>query len=158
SAAQTYELETTELAAGNAPDLLSTSAGCGTPIAVCTLAKSAHLAPMVKKPWVNRSLPLVTSAGKYGGGLVAFTPIVSPFGAFTNDELFTKLGLKIPQTFSQLLAVCQKAKAAGTVALLLPGQSVTFVSFLIADLAVATVYGKDKHWAAALRAGKVTFG
>jgi raffinose/stachyose/melibiose transport system substrate-binding protein len=157
SVAETYQLETTQLAAGNAPELLSTSAGCGTPIAVCTLAKAGHVAPMVKKPWTKRSLPLVTSLNKYGPGLFSFTPIVAPHGVFTNDDLFKKLGLKIPQTFSQLLAICQKAKAAGTAAVILPGQSVTFVSFLVADLAVANVYGKDKHWAAALRAGKVTF-
>jgi raffinose/stachyose/melibiose transport system substrate-binding protein len=157
SVAETYQIETTQLAAGNAPELLQTSAGCGTPIAVCTLAKSGHLAPMVKKPWAKRSLPLVTSLNKYGPGLFSFTPIVAPHGVFTNDDLFRKLGLKIPQTFSQLLTLCRKAKAAGTVAVILPGLSVTFVTYVVADLAVATVYGKDKHWAAALRAGKTTF-
>jgi raffinose/stachyose/melibiose transport system substrate-binding protein len=157
SAVQTYQLETTELAAGNAPDLLSTTPGCGTPIAVCTLAKAGYLAPMVKKPWVKRSLPLVTSLDKYGQGLFAFTPQVSPYGIFTNDDRLKQLGLKIPQTFSQLLGVCQKAKAAETVALIVTGGSMAAVSTLIADLAVATVYGKDKHWAGELRAGKVTF-
>ena len=49
------QLETTELAAGNAPDVLATCPGCGTPISVCTLAKAGHLAPMVKKPWAKRS-------------------------------------------------------------------------------------------------------
>ena len=86
-----------------------------------SLAKSGHLAPMVEKPWVKRSLPLVTSLDKYGQGLFAFSPTVSPFGIFTNDDRFKQLGLKIPQTFSQLLGVCRKAKAAGTVAMLLAG-------------------------------------
>jgi raffinose/stachyose/melibiose transport system substrate-binding protein len=156
-AAQIYQIETTELAAGNAPDLLYTFPGCGTPVSVCTLAKSGYLAPMLKAPWVKWSLPLVTSADKYGQGLFAFTLVVSPFGIWTNDDLFRKLGLKIPQTFAQLLDVCQKAKAAGTVALLFPGAAPAAVANLIADLTVATVYGKDKHWGTELRAGTVTF-
>src|SRR5262245_43796825 len=32
-----YQLETTELAAGNAPDILQTYPGCGTPISMCKL-------------------------------------------------------------------------------------------------------------------------
>ena len=66
----------------------------------------------------------MTSLSKYGQGLFAFEPEVSPFGVFTNDTLFAKLGLKVPQTFPQLLDVCQKAKAAGTVALILAGREV----------------------------------
>jgi raffinose/stachyose/melibiose transport system substrate-binding protein len=157
SNADTYQLETTQLAAGNAPDLLSTTVGCGTPVAVCILAKSGFLAPMVKKPWARRSVPLVTSGEKYGKGLFAFSPLLSPYGIFTNDDRFKQLGLKVPQTFAQLLRVCQKAKDAGTVALLLPGGSVAFVTFLIVNLAVVTVYGKDKHFTEELKAGKVTF-
>ena len=152
-----YQLETTELAAGSAPDLLTTEPGCGTPIAVCVLGKAGDLAPMVNKPWAKRSLPLVTSKNKHGGALVAFEPQVSPFGLFTNDSLFGRLGLKVPQTFPQLLDVCRKAKAAGTSAVILAGGSAAPVRGLIVTLAVATVYGKDKHWNQELKAGKVTF-
>lgn len=154
---QEFQLETTELAAGTAPDLLDVSPGCGTPISVCVLAKAAHLAPMINKPWVKRSLPLVLSRGKHGQSLVIFTPIVSPMGIWTNDDRFRQLGLKIPQTFQQLLGVCRKTKAAGVAAFMLPGGDQTTLRVLIVDIAVATVYGKDTKWAAKLKAGKVTF-
>jgi raffinose/stachyose/melibiose transport system substrate-binding protein len=104
---------------------------------------------------VKRSLPAVTSADKYQAALVAFTPAVDPFGVFTNDDLFKKLGLSVPQTFSQLLTVCQKAKAAGTSAMVLGGANSQ--STFMTELAVTTLYGQDKTWAARLRAGKVTF-
>ena len=90
-----------------------------------------------------------------GRGSSPSRPTSTPYGVFTNDDLFKKLGLTIPQTFSQLLTVCQKAKADGTAAILL-GAANPFTT-LIANLAVATVYGKDKTWPAELRAGKVTF-
>jgi raffinose/stachyose/melibiose transport system substrate-binding protein len=151
-----YQLETIELAAGNAPDLLTVYPACGTPVSVCVLAKSGYLAPMVKEPWVKWSLPLVTSFDKYGQGLFAFSPQVSPYAIFTNDDLFSKLGLKVPQTFSQFLDLCQKAKLAGTVALSSGGDGST-ISRLVQGLAVAPVYGTDKEWTAELKAGKVSF-
>ena len=151
------QLETTELAAGNAPDLLTTAPGCGLQNAMCVVAKSGYLAPMIKKPWVKWSLPLVTSLEKYGQGLFGFTQTVAAEGIFTNDERFRQLGLTIPRTFSQLLALCQKEKAAGTAAVIFQGASGVSVASLIEDLAVATVYGKDKQWGAELKAGKVSF-
>jgi raffinose/stachyose/melibiose transport system substrate-binding protein len=157
NAAVLYQLETTELAAGNGPDLLSTIPGCGTPVSICVLAKAGELAPMVDKRWLRWSLPLVISADKYGQGLFAFTPTLALEGIFTNDTLFKKLGLKVPRTFAQLLDVCQKAKAGGAVALLLDGAGPGDFANLIVDIAVATVYGRDRSWVAEQRAGKVSF-
>jgi len=151
------QLEATEFAAGNAPDLVETSPGCGTPISVCTLAKAGYLAPMIKEPWLKRALPSVISATKYGQSLFAFEPAIAPFAVFTNDTLFKQLGLTVPQTFSQLLDVCRKAQADGTAAVILQGASGANVAGLIVGLAVAAVYGKDKQWAGELRAGTVSF-
>ena len=151
-----YQLEATELAAGDGPDLLTSAPGCGQPVSVCVLAKAGDLAPMLKERWVHRSLPLVTSLSKNGKGLFTFEPQVSPYGVFTNDDLFRKLGLKVPQTFSQLLDLCQRAKAAGTVATIQAGDGGSLAR-LIESLAVATVYAKDKRWTRDLKAGTATF-
>jgi raffinose/stachyose/melibiose transport system substrate-binding protein len=156
-ASSLFQLEPTELAAGNAPDLLQTYSGCGTLISVCVLAKVGDLAPLVQEPWVRRSLPSVTSADKHGAALYAFSPLVSLVGVFTNDDLFKKLGLKVPETFSQLLDLCRKAKADGTTALIIAGGNPTNVTDLVDDLAVANVYANDPHWNAQRKAGTVTF-
>jgi raffinose/stachyose/melibiose transport system substrate-binding protein len=150
------QLELTQLAAGNAPDVLSVSPGCFKLVAVCPFAKAGYLAPMIKKPWVKWSVSWVVSLDKDGPNLYAFTPQIAPMGMFTNDDLFKKLGLKVPQTFTQLLDLCRKARSAGTVAMIFSAD-VQEVSNLIANLAVGTVYGKDKQWPAKLRAGKVSF-
>jgi raffinose/stachyose/melibiose transport system substrate-binding protein len=157
SSAALAQLEPTELAAGSAPDLLFVSPGCGAPVAVCVLARAGDLAPMIKVPWAKRSLPLVSSVEKLNGALYAFQPVVSPHGIFTNDGLFAKLGLKVPQTFSQLLAVCKKAQADGTVAMDLDGMSPTTVGFTLLGLTTPLVYGQGTHWTAALKAGRVSF-
>ncbi len=151
------QLEPTELAAGNAPDLLVSVPGCNSTDAICELAKAGELAPMLKVPWAKRSLPLVTSLNKYGRGLYGFEPNVTFIGMFTNDTLFQKLGLNVPQTFSQLLDVCQKAKADGTFAVFLPGLNAANLQLFVEDLAIPYVYGPDKHWAAEQKAGTVSF-
>jgi raffinose/stachyose/melibiose transport system substrate-binding protein len=148
-------LEPTELALGTAPDVLSTFPGCGTPISVCALAKAGALAPMVRKPWAKRSLPLVTSLSKYGQGLYTFEDLVSPVGVFTNDDLFKKLGLKFPQTFSQFLDLCRKAKADGTVAFL-DGNGNGITAWETLNL-VTPAYVTDPHLTAEQRKGTKTF-
>ena len=102
-------------------------------------------------------MPLVISLSKYGEGLFTFLTTLGPQGVFTNDDLFKKLGLSVPQTFPQLLALCQRAKADGTVALELDAGNPGDLGLDIVELAVATVYGKDKSWPAELRSGTVTF-
>jgi ABC-type glycerol-3-phosphate transport system substrate-binding protein len=115
------QLELTELAAGNGPDILTTLPGCNSPIGICELAAAGDVAPMVKKPWAKRSLPFITSLTKNGPTLYAFEPTVGAAGMFTNDELFKKLGLKVPQTFPQLLGVCKQAAAHGIPAIEMNG-------------------------------------
>src|SRR5262249_23929376 len=73
------------------------------------------------------------------------------------DDLFRRLGLQVPQTFAQLLTVCQKAKSAGTVAMILAGASQPTVAYLLTAMSVATVYGKDAQWVSKQKAGMVTF-
>jgi raffinose/stachyose/melibiose transport system substrate-binding protein len=157
SSAEEFQLETTELAAGNAPDIVPVAPGCGVPISVCALAKAGYLAPLVDEPWTKRLVPAVTSLSKYAQGLYAFSPTVGVFGIWTNDDLLRKLGLKVPRTFAQLLDFCRKATAVGIVPYMLPGATSGTISNLIQTLAVATVYGKDSHWAAERRDGTVTF-
>jgi raffinose/stachyose/melibiose transport system substrate-binding protein len=151
-----YQLEATELAAGSAPDVLTTFPGCGTPISVCALARAGALAPMVNKPWAKRSLPLVTSLSKLNGGLYAFETLVAPAGVFTNDALFRKLGLQVPQTFTQFIALCQKAKAVGTVALIDGGDLGGVDAWETLSL-VAPMYANDPHFTAEQKTGKTSF-
>jgi raffinose/stachyose/melibiose transport system substrate-binding protein len=152
-----YQQEAIELAAGNAPPILETTAGCGAPDAICVLVKAGDLAQMIGVPWAKRQPRLLTSLEKHGAGLFAFTAGVSAFGMFTDDPLFARLGLKVPETFAQLLAVCQKAKVDGTIAVELDATNPTGLAYLVYALAATTVYRTDPHWNSELNAGKVTF-
>jgi raffinose/stachyose/melibiose transport system substrate-binding protein len=152
------QVETIQLAAGTAPDLLwvDPSGSCGRLATICTLASAGDLVPMGGKPWLKSSAPEITAAAKHDGVLYAYTPIVSPLAIFTNDDLFKRLGLRIPRTFPQLLRVCRRAKAAGAVAFMFPGAGGAYGIFG-QMFAIGTLYGKDNSWARKLREGKVTF-
>jgi raffinose/stachyose/melibiose transport system substrate-binding protein len=154
---QLDQLETTELAAGNGPDIITTTPGCNSPIGICELAKGGYLAPMIGKPWPKRSVAVVTSLLKDNGALYGFAPTIGASGMFTNDGLFEKLGLKVPQTFSELLDVCKQAAAHGVPAIVLNGAAPQNFSAFLTGLAVPFVYGVDKHFAAEQKARKQTF-
>jgi raffinose/stachyose/melibiose transport system substrate-binding protein len=149
-------VELTELAAGNGPDLICDFPGCGMAPALCDLAKAGELAPLVDEPWVKRSLPLVISLSKVGRVLYGFEKGVAPYGVFSNDTLFRKLGLTIPRTSPELLSLCEKARANGTAAFVLAGMNGLSVSWVITALAVSTVYA-DAHWTGELKAGRSSF-
>ena len=157
TAAQLSQLVTTELAAGTAPDLFPTYPGCGTQISICKLAKAGYLAPMVGKAWAKSLDPRVLRYSKLGPTLYAFLPSVVFDGLLTNDTMLKTLGLKVPRTFAQLLTFCHKAKAAGTTPLMLTALGSNTLQQLIADIALTTVYAKDKQVGKKLEAGKVTF-
>jgi raffinose/stachyose/melibiose transport system substrate-binding protein len=157
TAADTARLITTRLASGNAPDVFVTWPGCGTTISICKLAKAGDLARMVNRPWTRYSHPLSLSYSKYKSGLYSFSPGMTLDGLWTNDTLFSKLGLKVPQTFPQLLDTCRAAKAAGTIPVLAALQGSLVIQQLAADIALTTVYAKGNQWAKKLEAGKVTF-
>ena len=151
------QLEATELAAGSAPALLDTSPGCGAPNAICDYAAAGELAPLVRQPWLKRAIPSVTSSLKHGQGLFGFEPALAPFGVFTNDTLFARLGLEVPTTFSQLLTLCQKAQADGTTAVIMSGGTAQSPSFLAYALATASLYGQNRNWNGQLKAGTASF-
>jgi raffinose/stachyose/melibiose transport system substrate-binding protein len=152
-----YQNVDTQLAAGNAPDIIPVAPGYGTPIAVHNFAKAGYLAPMVNKPWLKRLVPSVLARDKYGKVLYASTNGVGFYGVFINNTLFKQKGYDVPQTFLQLLSLCKKAHAAGVNTWLLGASDQSAPLVITMDIAIATVYAKDPNWEKEREAGKVTF-
>jgi raffinose/stachyose/melibiose transport system substrate-binding protein len=103
----------TQLQAGNAPDVFQMQPGFFTPISPWTLGKAGYLLNLAGSPWQKRVLPSAKNWVTYQNKLYAWPLTLGPHGVAFNTDLFAQLGLKVPTTFSQFVAMCPKIKAAG---------------------------------------------
>lgn len=146
-----------QIAAGNAPDILMTIVGNGTPLSVVPLVKAKKLAPITGS-WNNNklSIPSVRKLNTIGGKVYAYTPGVSTAAWAANTGLLSKLGVKVPSTFADVLNVCRKAKAAGRAGLLAPGADQQSM-WILASGAAPGVFAKHPNWLADRKKNKTTF-
>jgi raffinose/stachyose/melibiose transport system substrate-binding protein len=148
---------TTEFAAGNGPDIVWVTPGNGTPASVVTLAAAGYLMPLVKAPWLTRTVPSIVSLLKYGKGLYAFGPGLGFYGLMVNNALFKQHGWAVPTTFGQLLNTCKTASAAGVAPFLVPdssnGESNTATFTMQLEITAET----NPNFISELKAGKASF-
>ncbi len=113
--AEGENLVKTRIAANDMPDLLTYNSG--SLFQVLNLEK--NFVDLSKEHFADRlldSFKSVVSAGKgfYG---IPYQPI--PVGGILyNKKVYAELGLKVPRTWKEFLANCEKAKAAGKVAVI----------------------------------------
>jgi len=150
---------TSTLANGTAADVLSIGSG-GAPTAgipsVWALAPK-YLADLSGRPWVRNVwqpiLPLFSVSGK----LYAAPLINSVVTVLYNRDVFARLGVKPPATWSAFLANCNRIADQGVVPVAMAGADAVSVGFLGTALAANTVYPTDPGWSVERNSGKVTF-
>jgi raffinose/stachyose/melibiose transport system substrate-binding protein len=144
----------TALQAGNAADVLYTNGGTGQLHAVFPLGKAGYLADLSQRPWA-KSLPQATHDLYWDGDKLYGLPMgLSLVGVIYNTAMFQQMGLKVPTTFSEMVDLCGKVKAAGKIPMALAGQA----PGLYAQAPAAnTVYSANPGWNDDRAAGKVTF-
>jgi raffinose/stachyose/melibiose transport system substrate-binding protein len=144
----------TALQAGNAADVLYTNGGTGQLHAVFPLGKAGYLADLSQRPWV-KNLPQATHDLYWDGDKLYGLPMgLSLVGVIYNTAMFQQMGLKVPTTFSEMVDLCGKVKAAGKIPMALAGQA----PGLYAQAPAAnTVYSANPGWNDDRAAGKVTF-
>jgi raffinose/stachyose/melibiose transport system substrate-binding protein len=147
----------TELAAGKAPDMFSLSAGNNGAAAVWPVAKAGQLLDLSQGPWVGRLGRVLRPAATYAGKVYAQPTAAFLEGVAYNPTLFNKLGLKAPQTFGQLLTMCQRIKAAGKIPFAEGFGEVTGWSIFREEMSGLFVYGPQPNWNTLRSHNKVTF-
>ncbi|WP_205708784.1 ABC transporter substrate-binding protein [Kineococcus siccus] len=147
----------TQLSSGTAPDVFIVWPGDGSPTAVRVVAGAGYLADLSAEPWVatvpEGIKPLLGAEGKTylaSSTVAAITPIY-------NQAAMTEVGVTPPTTWSQLLSMCDAAKAKGKVAFALGNQTNWITQLIDYALAATLVYGKEPDFPAQMAAGKVTF-
>ncbi|NQD89521.1 carbohydrate ABC transporter substrate-binding protein [Paenarthrobacter sp. CM16] len=157
--AQSYrEVLGSQLAGGNAPDVVEIPGGGGNPISAKVAGQRNFYADLGKTEWAG-SIPdiakqqLETDKGK----LVAVPMVVSSIGGIYNQNALDEVGLSAPKTWSEVLDFCGDAKAKGRVAYGL-GLSDTWTTQLIPYALTSTlVYGPNQNFLEDQTSGKASF-
>jgi raffinose/stachyose/melibiose transport system substrate-binding protein len=147
-----------QLGGGNAPDLFVAWPGNGSAMSVQQLAPSGLLADLSDQDWINNVpeglRPLFGTDGK----TYMWTYGLVPIGAIYNKKVFKEAGVdKIPQTWSELEAACDKVKAAGKVCLALGNQTPWITQLIPYAIAPSTAFNEDPNLAQDMLDGKKSF-
>jgi raffinose/stachyose/melibiose transport system substrate-binding protein len=148
----------TELAGGNAPDVLWTVGGRQKCWWTQVLAAGGYLDPLDGRPWVKWIPPASKSDYIYKGHIYSSELGTTAFSVMTyNKDYFQQHGLKVPQTFAQLLGLCKTISAQGHYisygAIGAGGATIGNIT----SLAVSDVWRTDPKWFAQRLAHQTTF-
>ncbi|MBX7445923.1 MULTISPECIES: ABC transporter substrate-binding protein [unclassified Arthrobacter] len=149
---------TTQLAAGNGPDIIYGSPGTGNTNALGLYAKKGYLLDLASQPWATASIPESSKPLFYSGDALFGLPVDTVAVPLTvNKTAYDKLGLTIPKTYSDLLANCTKARDAGTALINIPGAFPANAAFSALEIAASRVYSENPNWDQDRASGKTTF-
>lgn len=148
-----YQVLTTQVQGGNAPDVFYTNGGIGQTTSIVPLAEAGKLADLSTSPWAGE-IPKPAHDLYFVGGKAYGLPLwEKPLGVVYNVAEFEKIGIEIPTTWEQFLGQCSQIKAAGKIPM--AGIGANFMNAIIPS--GSTVYSKEPEWNAERTAGKVAF-
>src|SRR4029078_4597106 len=157
TSSQIPQLLLTQFQAGNAPHLVFVSPGNTSSTAVWPLAKANHLLPLAGQAWQTRIPKAMRGLPSYGGKYYGYPLAYYLYGVAYNKDQFQQLGLKVPTTFSDVLAMCKKITAAGKVPFVQGFQEFANASLFPAQRAAQYVYGPQPNWDTLRGQSKVSF-
>lgn len=147
----------TQLSSGTAPDVFFVWAGDGNPMAMKVVSDAGLVADLSDMDFVKKIPDGFTSVSQNGGK--TFTAPISSagIGSAFNVTAMEANGWSIPTTWSDTLAFCATAKAAGKTAFALAGATPWNTQLISYALAPTLVYGPQPDFAQQMADGKVTF-
>lgn len=147
----------TQLASGTAPDLFVDWPGDGSPAAVRVVAAAGYLEDLSDQPWVSKLPASVSPLLGLKGKTYLASSAVAAIPVIYNDSALKEVGASAPQTWSQVLSLCDTARSAGKVAFALGNQTPWNTQLVNYALAATLVYGPDPKFADEMAAGKTSF-
>jgi raffinose/stachyose/melibiose transport system substrate-binding protein len=147
----------TQLQGGHGPDVISgLVGGRGQINSVLNLASAGRLADLTKEKWVQRVPEQARPLFTVGKKMYALPLALNTSGLVYNTDLLQQLGVKIPKTFSGLLALCRKVK--DRVVPVAVGAGIWNNAGAFGSLiASSTVYAGEPTWTTKRMKGSVTF-
>ena len=114
------------------------------------------LVDLSKEPWVKRlvSTPGVTDGGKVYGLPMVGVPSIE--GVVYNKKIFQQLGVTVPRTWDEFLAVCDKIRKAGIDPVAITAKDNWTIGMWVVEIVPLAVQDKANIWND-LNTGKVKF-
>lgn len=143
----------TKLASGDAPDIFGIRPGAaGQPI-----VDAGYLMDLSGESWTSHIYPALKPTITYGGKVYGL-PLEGNFIATVyNKKIFNDLGLKVPTTYSELLAVCESLKKAGIIPMAL-GLKTPYVNQVLPfTLSASLMSTGDQEIGEKISSGKATY-
>ena len=98
----------TMIAAGDTPDIIF-----GKPKEYTDLIEAGHLADMTGASFVSNLDPGAVPSVVYNDRVYGLPVDLQTIGVFYNKDVFKQNGMEIPQTWSEMISVCNKLQSAG---------------------------------------------
>ncbi len=147
----------TQFQSGSAPDLITIQTGASTNFSVYALGSQGKLLALDGSPWIKRIYSTARKLVAVRNHVYGFPAGYNLLGLLYNPAVLSRLGLKVPTTFSALLAACQSAATQGT-ALISLGMATPATAIQLAGAMMDTfVYQQDPQWTLKRNQRKVTF-
>lgn len=147
----------TQLQAGNAPGVLYVNPGSGSSRSVLSLVEGGYLRPVTDLVDIE-SIPETEHAYFSADGEVWAQPtVINPTGIVVNKSAMDADGVEFPETFEEVLAVCEQAADAGKSFLVMAGGEPDGNNDIAVALAGYLVYGPTPDWNELRDAGETDF-
>ncbi|MEJ3746728.1 extracellular solute-binding protein [Actinomycetes bacterium KLBMP 9797] len=147
----------TQLGGGNAPDIHVLYPGSGSAMSTTDIAKAGLLADLSGQAWTSSIPENLKSSFSHDGKVYLFSSGITVIGTIYNKSVFASAGVAIPKTWPELLAACDKFKAAGKVPIALGAQTPWVTQLITYALVASHVYRDTPDFDDQMLAGKATF-
>jgi len=144
----------TRLVAGDAPDIVASHGGSETFIHEI---QAGYFVDLSNQPWVANEFSGAKAYGSLNGKVYGMALQQYLIGVIYNKQIFSQLGLSVPRSWSDFLAVCEKIKAAGLYPVALGYKDSYTAQFIPYAMGPTAVFGSDPNFNQQLASGQQTF-
>ena len=160
SYAPNQELQTsvrTQLAGGNAPDIVGVYPGNGSAMSMVQLSDAGMLEDLSDQEWTQSIPDGFRSAFENEDGIYVFSPGASVLGVVYNKQLFEQNGIAVPTTLTEFETAAETLQSAGVTPLAL-GTNTPWITQLVPyALVPGMVYAEEPDFASRMLDGDTSF-
>src|SRR5690606_9095445 len=129
----------------------------GNPMAMQVVAEAGLVQDLSDMDFVEQIPEAYRVLSDFDGGTYVAPVSSAGIGAAYNLTVMEEVGLEVPQTWTEVLALCADAQAAGKAAFALAGQTPWQVQLIPYALTPTLVYGPNPDFAQQMSDGEATF-